>query len=96
MKKIFLFLLQYYSKTEKDRLQIFSVLHDQVVNTYSQQTTFGQVYNANIEFIMANPFVQSLAKEKDIKSLFILNEGLGDAFGKAVMYIQTETTKPKS
>ena len=43
MKKLFLFLLEKYTKTEEDRLIVFNILHDKVSDTYSEQTTFGNV-----------------------------------------------------
>ena len=63
MKKLFFWLLKKYTRTEKQRLEVFSRLHESVSETYSEQTPFGNVYNANIEFIMASPLIKKLVKD---------------------------------
>ncbi len=56
MKKLFFWLLKKYTRTEKQRLEVFSRLHEAVSETYSEQNQFGNLYNANIEFIMASAY----------------------------------------
>lgn len=87
MKKLFLFLLRRYSKAEKERLQIIKVLNDKVSDNYREQTMFGNVYNSNIEFIMANEFINKLVKEKDSDSLKIVETGLTHSYWEAVGFI---------
>ena len=62
MKKLFLFLLKMYSHTEKDRIEIHKILNDQVSEQYSEQTTFGNIYNSNIESIMSNDVIRKNKK----------------------------------
>lgn len=90
MKKIVFWLIKQYSKTEANRLEIHKVLNQQVIETYNEQTTFGNVYNANVEFIMSNDFIKKLVKEGDEKSLVMINEGLQNSFQKALKYIYNE------
>lgn len=90
MKKLFLFLLRRYSNTEKERLQIIKILNDKVSDNYREQTTFGNVYNSNIEFIMANEFINKLVKDKDVESLKIVETGLTHSYWKAVEFINKE------
>lgn len=65
MKQIFLWLLKLYTKTEKERLEVFSVLHEQVRNEYNEQTPFGNVYNAHTEFCMSQPLIKTLVNGFD-------------------------------
>lgn len=90
MKTIFFWLLRKYSKTENDRLNIHKVLNEQVNSTYNEQTTYGNVYNAHIEFIMANEFVQKLVRESDENGLKAIDNGLQSAYLKALEYIKNE------
>jgi len=90
MKKIFFWLLKIYSKTEQERLDIHKVLNEQVNNTYREQNVYGNVYNANIEFIMANEFVKKLVRENDEEALKMIDSGLQTAFMKSLEYIKNE------
>lgn len=89
MKKLFFFLLRCYSKTENERLEILSILHEQVEKEYYEQTTYGNVYNANIEFLMANQFVNKIVNQDDAKSLKIIRAGLRNSTSEAFGYIKT-------
>lgn len=88
MKKIFLFLLNLYSKTEEDRLEIYKKLHEQSSENYREQTCFGNVYNANIEFVMGNEFIQKLVKENNAVYLEMMEEGMKNAVKRGIMYLQ--------
>lgn len=90
MKKLFLLLLRKYSKSEEQRLEVYKVLAEQTSNTYREQTTFGNVYNAHIEFVMANEFVCKNVKSKDIKSLKMIGSGLKEAYKRALLFLVTE------
>lgn len=90
MKKLFLFLLRRYSNTEKERLQIIKILNDKVSNNYREQTTFGNVYNSNIEFIMANEFINKLVKENNEEFLKMIQNGLSESYWEAIEYIENE------
>lgn len=89
-KKLFFFLLKKYSKTEKDRLEIYKELFYQVERTYPEQTVYGNVYNANVEFLMSNPFLISKVKINDTVGLQMLKSGLQNSFDKSIVYIYNE------
>lgn len=90
MKTIFFWLLRKYSKTENDRLNIHKVLNEQVNNTYNEQNVYGNIYNAHIEFIMANEFIKKLVRESDEDILKAIDNGLQTAYLKALEYIKNE------
>tara|TARA_R110000772_G_scaffold17946_3_gene50139 strand:+ start:223906 stop:224202 length:297 start_codon:yes stop_codon:yes gene_type:complete len=88
MKKLFLYLLRKYSKTENGRLEILKELDDGVYYNYNEQTSFGNVYNYFIEFMMSNPFVYSRVVKKDTESLEILKKGINTAFDESIEIIK--------
>lgn len=90
MKKIFIFLLKIYSRTAKGRLEIFSILNEQVENTYTEQTTYGNVYITNIEFVMSNIFIKKLIKNEDIVGLSIIESGLKKSYKEALNILKSE------
>jgi hypothetical protein len=90
MKTIFLWLLKKYANTEKGRIEIMRIMDDKVSDNYTEQTTYGNVYNYFIEFMMANPFIVKCALKKDKDSLTILKSGIDKAFDEAVVYIENE------
>lgn len=90
MKTIFFWLLRKYSKTEHDRLNIHKVLNEQVNSTYNEQTPYGNVYNAHIEFVMANEFIKKLVRESDENDLKAIDNGLQTAYVKSLEYIKNE------
>jgi len=90
MKKLFLFLLKKYSKSEKDRLEIHEILNEQVRNEYTEQTGFGNVYNSNIEFIMGNDLIRNLIEENKTKELDIIEKGLIESTKEAIKFIKKE------
>ena len=90
MKLLFLFLLKTYSKTEEDRLEIYEALHQKVCETYNEQTAYGNVYNANIEFVMANSFIQKIVRQNNQNSINMLRNGIKESFDKGVKHIQTD------
>lgn len=97
MKKIFFWLLKRYTKTEKQRIEIFSILHESVSNTYTEQTPFGNTYNANIEFIMASPFITKLVCDSrrgssygESSELNMVKNGLSTSTEEAIDFIKKE------
>lgn len=90
MKKLFLFLLRKYSKTEKERMEIYKELWYQVKSEYNEQTAFGNVYNMNIEVLMANPFLQSCVHTENSERVQVLKTGLNNSFDEAVDFIKKE------
>ena len=90
MKKLFLFLLRKYSKTESERMEIYKSLWYQVKSEYNEQTAFGNVYNMNIEVLMSNPFVRDCVNMEELERLQTLKRGLDNSFDEAVKYIEKE------
>lgn len=88
MKKLFLFLLKKYSSNESGRLFIQSVLHEQVCNTYSEQTIFGNVYNSYIEFLMGNPTIVKAVKENNATYIKGFENGLKSTFEVGIDHIK--------
>lgn len=95
MKKLFLYLLKKYSKTEEQRLEILNVLNSQVINEYTEQTIFGNVYNSNIEFIMSHDFIRTLIEENRTEELDMIKEGLKISTEEAMKYIKNEPRRKK-
>ncbi len=87
MKKLFLFLLRRYAKTESGRMEIYKELWYKVKDEYHEQTAFGNVYNMNIEVLMSNPFFESRVMLADDKSLKMLKEGLSVSFDDSIEFI---------
>ena len=91
MKKLFYLLLKKYSKTEAQRIKIFSVLHEQVAEEYNEQTVYGNIYNANIEFLMSNEFVVKKVKADDKISLEMIGNGLNNSYKQSLDFIKNES-----
>ena len=89
MKKLFLYLLKIYSKSEKQRLEILNILNEKVQDDYTEQTAYGNVYNSNIEFIMGNKFIRTLIEQDRIDELNMIKEGLTHSTEEAIKYIKT-------
>lgn len=90
MKRIFFWLLKRYSSTEEERLEILSTLQESVTNSYREQTVFGNVYNANIEFIISNKFIKKLVKNNDTISINMVKSGLSNSFDESIEFIKNE------
>jgi hypothetical protein len=86
MKKLFLFLLRKYSKTESQRMEIYQELWCKVKEEYNEQTAFGNVYNMNIEVLMSNPFFVSRVQLGQDEHLRMLKQGLSDSFDESVEF----------
>lgn len=95
MKKLFFYLLKKYSKTEEQRLYIHEFLNQQVRNEYTEQSGYGNIYNSNIEFIMANDLIRSLVEENKTKELEMIKEGLAISTEEAIKFIKNEPRRKK-
>ena len=84
MKKLFLFLLRKYSKTESQRMEIYTELWYQTKSEYNKATAFENVYNVNVEVLMSNPFFVNRVKIGDDKGLQKLKEWLDNSFEDGV------------
>jgi hypothetical protein len=86
MKKLFLFLLRKYSKTESQRMEIYRELWYNTKDEYNEQTSFGNVYNMHIEMLLANPFFESRVMLGEDEHLKMLKEGLAKSFDRSVEF----------
>jgi hypothetical protein len=68
-KRIFLYLLRKFSKTEEQRLIILKEMWVGVLREYNEQTYTGNVYNFQIEFIISNDYIKMLSDSGDEKTL---------------------------
>jgi hypothetical protein len=84
MKKLFLFLLRKYSKTESQRMEIYQELWYQTKSEHNEATAFENVYNVNVEVLMSNPFFVNRVKIGDDKGLQKLKEWLDNSFEDGV------------
>ncbi len=87
MKRLFLFLLRRYGNTESQRMEIYRELWEKTKEEYYEQTVFGNVYNMNIEVLMANPFFESRVKLGEDEHLTMLKAGLSDSFDRSVEFM---------
>jgi hypothetical protein len=87
MKKLFLFLLRRYAKTESGRMEIYKELWYKVKDEYHEQTAFGNLYNMNIEVLMSNPFFESRVRLGKVEDLKMLKEDLSVSFDDSIEFI---------
>jgi len=84
MKKLFLFLLRKYSKTESQRMEIYQELWYKTKEEYNGVDAFENMYNMNIEVLMSNPFFVSRVMLGQDEHLLKLKIGLADSFDESV------------
>ena len=77
-----------YSKTVHDRIEIYSVLHEQVKNDYTEQTPMGNVYNSFDEFVLANDVITNFVHQNDQVALNVLKGGINVTFDETIKYIE--------
>jgi hypothetical protein len=68
-------------------MEIYRELWHKTKVEYNEQTAFGNVYNMNIEVLMANPFFESRVKLGEDEHLRMLKAGLSDSFDRSVEFI---------
>ena len=71
-------------------MEVYGHLWDSITSEYSEQSAFGNVYDMQIEVLMANPFISKVVLEKDRKSLSMLKKGIQNSFGTSIEYIEKE------
>ena len=86
MKRLFLFLLRKYSKTESQRMEIYQELWYQT-KSESGVDAFDNMYNMNTEVLMANPFFVSRVELGQDEHLRMLKQGLADSFDESVEFV---------
>jgi len=84
MKRLFLFLLRKYSKTESQRMEIYKELWYKTKEEYNGVEAFENMYNMNIEVLMSNPFFVSRVLLGQDEHLLKLKIGLADSFDESV------------
>jgi hypothetical protein len=94
MSWLFNRLLRKHARRESGRLQIHRVLQEQVRSEYNEQTIPGNIYNNNIEVIMATPAIQRAVRDGDTEYLNMVKRGLSNSFDEAVKFIETEKIFP--
>jgi len=80
MKKLFLILLNKYTDTKSGRMEILKIVDKGVYREYYEQTNFGNLYNAYIEFLMANDLIKRITKNKDYREIDMIRKGMHKAF----------------
>jgi len=85
MKRLFLFLLRKYSKTESQRMEIYQELWYQTKSESNFGVdAFDNMYNMNTEVLMSNPFFVSRVMLGQDEHLLKLKIGLADSFDESV------------
>ena len=85
MKRLFLFLLRKYSKTELQRMEIYKELWYQTkAESNFGVDAFDNMYNMNTEVLMSNPFFFSRVVLGQDEHLRMLKEGLSKSFDESV------------
>jgi len=88
MKRLFLFLLRKYSKTESQRMEIYKELWYQTkVESNFGVDAFDNMYNMNTEVLMSNPFFVSRVILGQDEHLRTLKEGLSKSFDESVEFV---------
>ena len=87
MKKLFVFLLRKYIKTESQRMEIYQELWYQTKSEYHGTTAFENIRNMNIEVLMSNPFFVNRVMLGQDEHLRTLKKGLADSFDESVELI---------
>jgi hypothetical protein len=78
MKKIFLFLLKIYTKTEIERIEVYKKLHN------------NNIYNSYTEFLMAQDIIKEIAVKDDFVSSEIVKSGLEKSYYEALDNLKKE------
>ena len=94
MKRLFLYLLRRYSRTESQRMKIYQELWYQVKEDYDEQTVFGNIYNMNIEVLMSNPFVQHCVNTNNKAHLKMIQNNITESMDDVIKQIK-KTKKNK-
>ena len=84
MKKLFLFLLRKYSKTESQRMVIYRELWYQTKSDYREANVFENINNMNIEVLMSNPFFKRRVELGDVKYLKWIKKVLEKSFDESI------------
>ena len=87
MKRLFLYLLRRYSKTETQRMEIYQELWFQVKEMYDEQTVFGNIHNMSVEMLMSNPIIQHCVRMDSKKYLEMIKSNVTDSADAAIEHL---------
>ena len=83
-KKIFLYLLKKYTKTETDRVEILKQIEVSISEEYYNQTHMGNMYNLFIEVLISNSTFKNICRyEGDDGLLDMLKVGIANSVDKS-------------
>ena len=92
-KRIFLYLLRKFSRTEEKRLMILREMWAGVLREYNEQTYTGNVYNFQIEFIMSNDYIKMLSTSGDERTLDRIRESVIEGTIAGIEILNKENLK---
>jgi len=89
-KRLFLYLLNKYSKTEKDRIEIHKVLFKGVEDNYYEQTALGNLYNMQFESFLGNRTFKHIALQDSSDALNMMSLGIKNTVLRCVDIIKSK------
>lgn len=90
MKRLFIYLLKKYSKSEEERLEILSILNEKVQETYTEQSVYGNIYNFYIEFIISLNVIRDLVKNDNQDHLDMIKRGIDASYEESIEWIKKD------
>ena len=89
-KRLFLYLLKKYTKTEKGRLEVYKELNNQSCMEYHESSGFNNFYKSYLEFIMANWLVEHLVINKMDESFKNLKLGVINVLEEGIQILKVK------
>ena len=88
MRKLFMILLERYSRTEKDRIFINRLLQVQISKEHIEENLYGNIYDHQVELLVSNELLRKAVSSNDKETIMIIKKGINSAFDTAVRYMQ--------
>ncbi len=92
-KKIFLYLLKKFSRTEEERQVVLKQLWAGVLREYNEQTYTGNIYNFQIEIMLSNDFVKMVSTLEDERTLDRIRASVIEGTIAGIEILNTENLK---
>ncbi len=92
-KKIFLYLLKKFSRTEEERQVVLKQLWAGVLREYNEQTYTGNIYNFQIEVMLSNDFVKMVSTLEDERTLDRIRASVIEGTIAGIEILNTENLK---
>ena len=92
-KKIFLYLLRKFSRTEEQRQIVLREMWAGVLREYNEQTYTGNVYNFQIEFIISNDYIKMLSSSGDERTLDRIKKSVMQGTVAGIEILNTENAE---